>query len=116
VSLPTLGDADWTRQVISGVLENAVRHATGGGRVALTGVVGADTVDVTVIDDGTGIPAAEVERVFQRFERGKTARAGAGFGVGLALARWVMESQAGTVTVDSTAVTLSMPRLLEEDE
>ncbi len=123
VSLPTLGDADWTRQVISGVLENAIRHAPGQSRVSVTAETGEDTVSLTVTDDGPGIPAQEIERVFTRFERGKTARAGAGFGVGLALARWVMESQDGRITVASpapsgrgTAVTLSLPRLLEGDE
>ncbi len=121
--LPTLGDTDWTRQVISGVLENAIRHSPAQGRLAITGMVGEETVALTITDNGPGIPVEEVERVFTRFERGKTARAGAGFGVGLALARWVMESQGGGIEVTSptpsgqgTAVTLSLPRLLEEDE
>ena len=121
--LPTLGDADWTRQVIAGVLENAIRHTPPGGRVRVEGSVGEETVDLTVADDGPGIPPEEADRIFERFERGKTARAGAGFGVGLALARWVMDSQEGGIRLDNpapsgrgTAVTLSMPRLLDEDE
>ena len=122
-ALPTLGDADWTRQVISGVLENAIRHSPAQGRLGITAETGEETVSLTITDEGPGIPAEEVERVFTRFERGKTARAGAGFGVGLALARWVMNSQDGGIAVTSpapvgrgTAVTLSLPRLLEEDE
>jgi signal transduction histidine kinase len=121
--LVTIGDADWTRQVISGVLENAIRHSPQQGRIVVAGHVHDETLSLTITDEGPGIPAEEIDRLFTRFERGKTARAGAGFGVGLALARWVMDSQGGNVNVDSpapsgrgTVVTLSMPRLLEEDE
>jgi len=121
--LPTLGDADWTRQVVSGILENAIRHSPPQGRLALTARIAEETVSLTIADEGPGIPEEEIERVFARFERGKTARAGAGFGVGLALARWVMESQGGDVAVASpapaghgTAISLSLPRLLEGDE
>ncbi len=121
--LPTLGDADWTRQVISGVLENAISHSPSQGHLTVVAQIGGESLSLTITDEGPGIPAEEVECVFTRFERGKTARAGAGFGVGLALARWVMESQGGGIDVASpapsgrgTAVTLSLPRLLEEDE
>ncbi len=121
--LVTLGDADWTRQVVSGVLENAIRHSPKGGRIVVAGHIGDEMLNLTITDHGPGIAAKEIERLFTRFERGKTARAGAGFGVGLALARWVMDSQGGIVNVESpgpsgrgTVVTLLMPRLLEEDE
>jgi len=105
-TVPVVGDPDWTRQVISGLIENAIRHAASGGRVAV--VVTRDASDgsddaargtVAVIDNGPGVAAGA--DVFQRFAQAQAATRHEGFGIGLALTRWAMEAQAGEVTLTS---------------
>ena len=90
-----LGDPERVRQVVANLLENAVRHSPPGGAVRLAaGTSGhAGTVVITVADEGPGIPPDEAERVFQRFHRG----AGGGTGLGLALARWIVDLHGGTI-------------------
>lgn len=98
------GDADWTRQVISGVIDNAIRHSPDEGRVLVT--VGPGSVQVA--DEGPGVAERDRERIFRRFERGE--RHGEGFGIGLALARWVMKQQGGGIGCESPARAFDAPR------
>lgn len=95
------GDANWVRQVIGGLIQNAIRHARSGGRIEL-GVrskAGMGRVDVT--DHGPGIAADEQQAIFQRFTQGHGGAASEGFGIGLAFARWVVEHQGGEITLIS---------------
>jgi signal transduction histidine kinase len=95
------GDRDWSRQVVAGVLENAIRHSPAGGAIEVAvGPAGAK-IAVIVTDEGVGVAEADRDRIFDRHVRG--ARRGLGFGVGLALARWVMERQGGTIALESPA-------------
>ena len=100
---PAQGDDDWCRQVIAGLLENALRHAPAGGHVAVTSRDRGAYAEVTVTDDGAGVGAEEAEHVFDRFARGRQETPGSGFGVGLALARWVVGAQSGTLSLKSPA-------------
>ncbi|WP_155905297.1 HAMP domain-containing sensor histidine kinase [Methylopila sp. M107] len=115
-------DAEWLRQVIEGLIANAVRHSSAGGLVRLdvaSDAQGAATV--TVADDGEGIPAADLPHVFERFYRGVSEKEGSGFGIGLSLARWIVERHGGRITIDSrtaspgvksgTSVTIALPSL-----
>ena len=90
-----LGDPERVHQVVANLLENAVRHSPPDGVVRLRAVpaVPAGTVVVEVADQGRGIPAAEAERVFQRFSRGPEG----GAGLGLAIARWIVDLHGGTI-------------------
>lgn len=84
------------RQVVVNLVDNAARHS--GGRVEVIAGSGEHSaLRIDVCDDGPGIPAAERERVFQRFTRGATSNGGTG--LGLAIARWAAELHGGTVTV-----------------
>jgi len=94
------GDPNWTRQVIVGLIRNAVRHARDGAVVRLDPVVGTDCAGLAVTDDGPGIPVDDQQRVFERFEQ-RAAADTAGFGLGLSLARWVVEAQGGEIRLDS---------------
>lgn len=93
-------DPEWLRQIVEGLVDNALRHATGATRivVALESLPGHARVSVT--DDGEGFPE-EGEALFERF-----AQAGgpgpAGFGIGLALARWVVERHDGVIGLETT--------------
>ncbi|WP_300035531.1 HAMP domain-containing sensor histidine kinase [uncultured Roseobacter sp.] len=94
-------DPNWVRQVLVGLMRNAIRHARSGGVVQLSAEPDAEQITLQVIDHGPGIAPDQLPRIFDRFEQGKGADAGKGFGLGLALARWVIEEQGGTITAES---------------
>ena len=89
------GDEDAIRQLIWILLDNALRHARS--RVSLTLTVGEDWARVTVADDGAGIATDEREQVFERFYRSDRARTGHGAGLGLSIARWIVEQHRGRI-------------------
>lgn len=94
------GDRDWLRQVVSGLIANAVKHTPEGGSIDISCVPAQDGVELEVRDTGTGVAEAELERVFDRFIRGKDAgQVTDGFGIGLSLAKWVVEEHGGTITM-----------------
>ncbi|MEH3148334.1 MAG: ATP-binding protein [Methylobacterium frigidaeris] len=93
-------DPEWLRQVVEGLIDNALRHATGASRVAVALAAGAGTATITVGDDGPGFPP-EADPLFERFRRGGAPSPAQGFGIGLALARWVVERHDGTIRLGS---------------
>ncbi len=99
--LAALGDRDWCRQVASGLLDNALRHTPEGGRVAVLARREGDQAVFCVLDEGPGLAAADQKAVFERFTRGSRAEGGLGFGVGLALAKWIVERQSGSISLTS---------------
>ncbi|HEX5898302.1 MAG TPA: HAMP domain-containing sensor histidine kinase, partial [Solirubrobacteraceae bacterium] len=85
-----------TARVMRALLENALRHgAPPGSAVTIAVDTTGDRARIRVSDAGPGIPEAERERIFGRFERG--AGAGAGFGLGLAIARGLARQMGGDV-------------------
>jgi signal transduction histidine kinase len=88
------------RQVLGNVVANAIRHSPDGGRIVLTARANGGRPRLEVVDEGPGIPAHELERVFERFYRSDRARSGGegGAGLGLAIARWIVELHEGTIT------------------
>lgn len=98
--------ADETRceQVLSNLLENAVKYGREGGTVTVGGrMVDDGKVEVFVQDDGPGIPAEALERVFERFYRVDKARSReeGGTGLGLAIVKHIVQSHGGKVWVES---------------
>ena len=95
-----LADREWLRQMIESLIDNALRHATGltGVSVALA-LPDAGRVEITVTDDGPGFPGSG-EDLFERFRR-ESPSGEAGFGIGLALARWVVERHDGVIRLRS---------------
>ncbi|WP_405088935.1 DUF4153 domain-containing protein [Microbispora sp. NBC_01389] len=88
-------------QVLANLLDNAVRHSPPGGRVRVETRAAGLALEISVVDDGPGIPPRERARVFERFSRldaGRAADAG-GAGLGLAIAREIAELHGGTITV-----------------
>lgn len=97
---PVWGDHDRLEQVFVNLMENGVRHTPAGTRVrvrAQRGETGA-TVVVRVVDDGPGVAAEDTERVFLPRQRGRSARSGAG--LGLAIARGIVEAHGGSVGLE----------------
>jgi two-component system, OmpR family, sensor histidine kinase BaeS len=114
-------DADprWLHQVVTNLLTNALKFTPAGGRVAIAagpgGSKGADAV-LTVTDSGTGIPADELPRIFDRFWRGRQAAQLSGSGIGLAVAAELARAHDGQLTARSevghgTEMTLTLPRV-----
>jgi PAS domain S-box-containing protein len=97
-------DPEKLKQVLTHLLDNAVRYSPAGGRVTVGARRAARAVEVRVEDEGVGIPRAEHERIFRKFYRGEsTARtAGAGAtGLGLFLAQGLVQAMGGRIWVDS---------------
>ena len=100
--LAARADPTLLRQVLIGLLSNAYQHTRPPGSVTLRGRRdGADELILEVIDTGTGIPAAEIERVFERFYRRSEARSKEGFGLGLAIARRMVSVMGGRIGASS---------------
>ncbi len=98
--LLTLGDAGSLRQALANLLSNALRVAPPSSEVRVTAGGEGAWVWLAVTDEGPGIPTAEQERVFQRFQRGRQA-SGEGRGLGLAIVRQIAESHRGEARLTS---------------
>ena len=94
------GDAVRLRQIVSNLLSNALKFTPSGGRVTVSVAGREDTAVLDVTDTGPGIPSDEIDRVFDRFYRGRTVRAG-GSGIGLAVVRDLAIAHGGGVSVES---------------
>ena len=96
--LTAKGDPTLLRQVMVGLLTNAFKHTAPPGSVTVRGRrEGKSEVVLEVIDTGTGIPEVEIERVFERFYRRDESRKQEGFGLGLAIARRMVDVMGGEI-------------------
>jgi signal transduction histidine kinase len=93
------GDPERVHQVVANLLENAARHSPPGGSVEVTARGDGRLAVLEVADAGPGIPDDEAARVFERFYRSDAARASTdgGAGLGLAIARWIVDLHGGTI-------------------
>jgi len=100
-TLPTLEiDPARIREVISNLLTNALRHTPRNGTVEMSAALAGDNVEVTVHDTGSGIPADQLERIFDRFYRSPDSP---GSGLGLPIAKSLVEAHNGTMDARSPA-------------
>jgi signal transduction histidine kinase len=101
--LPALGDPGRTGQILAALLDNAVRFTPSGGRVTVVGSSDDGRVQATVTDTGPGIPSEHLPHVFERFYRADAARDRdhGGAGIGLAIAKALVEAHGGTITARS---------------
>ncbi|HET9267056.1 MAG TPA: ATP-binding protein [Vicinamibacterales bacterium] len=89
---------------LSHVLENAARYSAAGGDIVVAGRVATDGLHVSVTDQGPGLDPAEIERLFDRFYRGQTARPSThGTGMGLTIARGLLDAAGGSVRAENVA-------------
>ncbi len=96
------GDPTLLRQVMVGLLTNAFKNTPPPGTVTVRGRRDRNTgVELAVIDTGSGIPEAEIERVFERFYRRSETRKHEGFGLGLAIARRMVDVMGGEIGASS---------------
>lgn len=98
-------DSDRLDQVLSNLIDNAIKYGRPGGTVRIEGreVPGGDLIEMAVADDGPGIPTEAAERVFERFYRVDTARSReqGGTGLGLSIVKHIIQAHGGEVRLET---------------
>jgi PAS domain S-box-containing protein len=92
-------DPDKLRQVLDQLVANAVKFSPGGGTVTVSVERRPDAIQIAVADEGVGIPAGDVDRIFSKFTK---VAAGPGTGLGLFIARGLVREMGGRMWVEST--------------
>lgn len=98
------GDPDRLKQVFLNLISNAIYYTPQGGDVYLSLSKSGDMAKVIVRDTGPGIPAKDLPHIFDRFYRGEKSRTrskSSGFGLGLSIAYWIVDSHGGRIEVDT---------------
>lgn len=110
------GDASWIERVILNLLDNAIKFTPEGGRVKISVTAEAGQAILRVQDNGIGIPPESLPHIFDRFYRAEPSRSKQieGVGLGLALARWIVEKHRGRILAESqpgqgTTLTVILP-------
>jgi two-component system heavy metal sensor histidine kinase CusS len=97
------GRATDLERLLRNLVENAVRHSPAGGRVLVEAAARGAVVEITVADEGNGVPEPERPKLFEPFFRGAEAQRSSGAGLGLAIAREIARAHGGDVDLDTTA-------------
>ena len=117
-ALPVVqGDGDRLAQVITNLLDNALKHTPAGGKITIETQTNKNGVELSVLDTGAGIPPEDVSRIFERFYQVDKSRSGnvIGSGLGLAICKQIIEAHGGTLSAQSalgvgTRVTMALPQ------
>ena len=96
------GDETLLMRVLINLMENGIKYGRAGGHLVLTLADGGDTVNGRVEDDGIGIAAADLDKVWRRFWQADPAHSRGGAGLGLSMVKWIVEAHGGRITVEST--------------
>jgi signal transduction histidine kinase len=91
------GDGERLAEVLANLVDNAIKYSPAGGEVVLSGQVVEGNVELRVADNGTGIPAQEKERIFERFYRADASHPGSG--LGLTISREIVLAHGGSLRV-----------------
>ncbi len=118
---PVLGDAQWLKQALINLLDNALRYTPSGGSVTVRLQTVGHEVAIEVADTGHGIEPENIPHLFERFYRTDWARAkdAAGTGLGLPIVKEIMEAHGGSISVTSevnkgSVFTLRVPALTQQ--
>jgi len=114
--LPMRGDEALLRRLLLNLLDNAIKYTPTGGSVTVSASAENGRYAVEVADTGSGVPAESKARVFDRFYRAQRAReAGepsSGAGLGLAIAKWIAQAHAGSLTLERSDTSGSVFRIV----
>jgi signal transduction histidine kinase len=110
------GNSDYLKQLFLILLDNAFKYTPKNGRVVIIAKPNGRQVEVTVADTGIGIAPSDLDHIFDRFYRADTTRHLPGMGLGLAIARHIVEQHEGAIRVESepgrgSRFTVSLPLL-----
>ena len=97
--LSVLADRDAFKQIMLILMDNALKHSSG--NISVSARRKDSQVEIRVQDRGEGIPPEQFEHIFDRFYRGEEAADTQGFGLGLSIARSLVDAQGGTITMES---------------
>jgi two-component system, OmpR family, sensor kinase len=111
--LTVAADADRVSQLVTNLVDNALRHGTG--TVTITAEVVPGGVELAVTDEGAGLPAEFVEHAFERFSQADPSRAGEGAGLGLALVAAIAVAHGGRAEVDTEQTATIRVRLADAE-
>jgi len=100
-AMPMVGDAKVLFQAFSNLVSNAVKYSPGGGTVEVEAEMAGEEVIVAVADRGIGIPAGDLNRLFERYHRGSNVSGIVGTGVGLYLVKMAVDLHGGRIEVKS---------------
>lgn len=114
-----LGDPDLLEQALLNVVRNAAAHTADDGRIAIACTADGQHVRIEIADDGPGIPAEELPRIFDRFYRAQSAGRdtdSGGAGLGLAIASGLVELHGGSIAAENVEphgarFTIELPRV-----
>jgi signal transduction histidine kinase len=91
-------DATRIRQLMLILLDNALGNTPAGGTIRMSAAERSGSVEIVVADTGRGIPAEHLPRVFDRFYQADVARSKGGSGLGLSIARWIVDEHGGCIS------------------
>jgi signal transduction histidine kinase len=98
-----IGDEDRLKQLLVILLDNAIKYSSASGKVGLRLQQDGSGAELRIRDDGVGIPSGDLPHVFERFYRADPARTRdpGGTGLGLPIARWIVEQHGGEIRLES---------------
>lgn len=117
-----LADPDRVDEMLTNVIQNAVKYAPGSAPIEISARVREEAVELAVRDHGPGIPLRDLSSVFERFERGSRASSSTpGMGLGLYIVKLLAESQGGSVRLElpedgGTRVVMTLPAAVADEE
>jgi signal transduction histidine kinase len=94
-------DFDWLFEAISNIVKNAIDHTDKNGQISISWQATVAAVKIIVSDNGAGISPEDIHHIFKRFYRSKTSKDTQGIGLGLSLAKAIIEAHNGNITVES---------------
>jgi signal transduction histidine kinase len=111
-----LGDHDALKQVLVILLDNAIAHTPPHATINITTALANQHITIEIKDTGPGIAPELLPHIFERFFRGDRARSGQGMGLGLSIAKELMEAQKGTIKLESqpgegSTFTVTLPQI-----
>lgn len=95
-------DRDWITEAISNIVKNALDHTDTGSQIIIEWKMFPAVTRITIKDNGSGIHPEDIHHVFKRFYRSRFSKDTQGIGLGLPLAKAIVEAHDGNITVDST--------------
>lgn len=96
-------DLEWTSEAVENIVKNALDHTKPGGHITISWEHTPTMVQIQIEDDGNGIPPEDIHHIFKRFYRSSRTISAPGIGLGLPLAKSIVEGQNGQIAVQSTA-------------
>ncbi len=95
------GDSERLLQALLNLLDNAIKHSPPNSQILITGSKEGKQAVVTIRDQGQGVKDSDLSRIFEQFYTGDHSRKGRGVGLGLAIAKRIIEAHGGSITVSS---------------